>query len=48
MVFTTLKIADVNKAVVEGDKIKANGRCFTVVSVIANCWYMKLQHVRCI
>ena len=30
------------------NQITANGRCFTVVSVIAECWYMKLRHVKCV
>ena len=28
------------------NKIKANGRCFTVVSAIAECWHIKFRHVR--
>ena len=27
------------------NKIKANGRCFTVVSMIAECWHLKFRHV---
>ena len=30
------------------NKIMANGRCFTVVSTIAECWHIKFRHVRCV
>ena len=30
----------------EIEQIKTNGRCFTVVSVIAECWHIKLRHVK--
>ena len=32
----------------QSNKIKANGRCFTVVSTIAECWHIKFRHVRCV
>ena len=32
----------------ESNKIKAKGRCFTVVSVTVECWHIKFRHVRCI
>ena len=32
----------------QSHKIKANGRCFTVVSTIAECWHIKFRHVKCI
>ena len=28
------------------NKLKANGRCFTVVSVIDECWYVKFRHMK--
>ena len=31
----------------QSHKIKANGRCFTVVLTIAECWHITLRHVRC-
>ena len=30
----------------QSNKKKANGRCFTVVSTIAECWHIKFRHVR--
>ena len=30
------------------NKIKTNGRCFTVVSTIAACWHIKFRHVSCV
>ena len=32
----------------QSHKIKAIGRCFTVVSTIAECWDIKFRHVRCV
>ena len=32
----------------QSNKIKANGRCFTVVTTIAECWHIKFWHVRCV
>ena len=32
----------------QSNKIKANGRCFIVVSTIAECWHIKFRHVRCV
>ena len=32
----------------QSNKIKANWRCFTVVSTIAGCWHIKFRHVRCV
>ena len=30
------------------NEIKANERCFTLVSAIAVCWQIKFRHVRCV
>ena len=32
----------------QSNKIKTNGRCFTVVSTIAECWHIKFWHVSCV
>ena len=52
-VLTLLKnCADAIKAGYPSDgnrkKIKANGRCCTVVSVIADCWHIKFRNVKCV
>ena len=49
-VFIPLKIAWIpTKPVLSqwvSNQMMANGLCFTVVSVIAECWHIKLRHVR--
>ena len=32
----------------QSNKINANGRWFTVVSTIAECWHIKFRHVSCV
>ena len=46
-VFTTLKSADAKEAGLSQcwNNVKDSGRCFTVVSGIAECWHVKFRHL---